>query len=359
MRMDWTRIFSAAAAGDAPEVSLPPWTGLAHFGSFDDEYQACAHRVGLVDRSHRGLLEVTGADRAKWLHNLTTNHVARLQPGEGNYAFAVNAKGRILFDMNVLVQADAIWLDIDTRWLEHAEAHLEKYHITEDVELRDRTDEFLRLSLSGPKTPDILARFGESNAPVVPYLQVTPLTIDGAEVACFRHDLCGIETADLLVPAGDAEHTFDVLRACPEVTLAGYDAVNTHRIEAAVPAPGTEINDSVLPAETCQTHRAVSYDKGCYLGQEIVERMRTRGSLARQLVLIRCDEGPVPPPGAKLHAQANDIGHVTSACFSPKHQAPLALGYARADASAEGAPVEIEWESSRTAGSFISRPQAP
>ncbi len=354
---DWSRIFRPAAASDAPEVSLPPWTGVARFGLFDDEYHACAHSVGLLDRSHRGLLELTGADRAKWLHNLTTNHIARLQPGQGNYAFALDAKGRVLFDMNVLVLVDAIWLDVDIRRLEHAKVHLGKYHITEDVELRDLTDDFLRLSLSGPKTPDILARFGESNALIAPLLQVISLTIDGANVACFRHDLCGVDTADLLVPTADAEHTFNALRACPEVTLCGYDAVNTHRIEAAIPWPGTEINDSVLPAETGQSHRAISYDKGCYLGQEIVERMRTRRSLARQLVLVRCDDGPVPAPRAKLQAQAQDTGYVTSACFSPKHQAPLALGYARPDASADGTPAEITWESGRTAGSVIQRPQ--
>ncbi len=353
---DWVSIFRQAAASDAPMVSMPPWQGCARFDAFDSEYDACERGAGLADRTYRGLLEVTGKDRAGWLHNLTTNHIARLKTGEGTYAFALDSKGRILFDMNVLVLADRIWLDLDIRWLDRARAHFEKYKVIEDVTVSDRTSAFLRLSLMGSGAGGVLALFGPSNVAIAPHFQVCHLTIEGADVACFRHDLCGVPATDLLVPAESAEPTFGKLRACPEVTLVGYDAVNAHRIESAVPWPVSEINDSVLPGETGQTARAVSIDKGCYLGQEIVERMRTRGSLARHLVLIRCDGETVPEPGGKLRVDNEDVGHVTSACIAPKHRAPLALAYARPAESSAGARVRIEWADGATDGHFVPRP---
>ena len=120
------------------------------------------------DRSYRGLLEIVGPDRADWLHNLTTNEIKTLQPGRGCYAFAVNVKGRILFDLNVLAKAQSIWLDIDRRWVATALAHFAKYTIVEDVAVTDRSHDFVRLALTGGGVSDVLTGLDAPQASAFP-----------------------------------------------------------------------------------------------------------------------------------------------------------------------------------------------
>src|SRR5262249_33657502 len=114
---------------------------------------------------------VTGRDRAKWLHNLVTNAVTTLKPGDGNYAFAPSVKGRTVFDLNILVLEDFLLLDIDRRWIETARKHLEKYTITEDVLLKDQSEDFARLGVLGPATHEVIARMGFGNIVPMPQLQ--------------------------------------------------------------------------------------------------------------------------------------------------------------------------------------------
>ncbi len=350
---NWIEVFRPAADPSAEEIRLGDWIGLSRYGDLEGEYHTARNRIGLHDRSYRGLLEVTGADRASWLHNLTTNQIGTLQPGEGNYTFATNLKGRILFDMNVSVRPEAIWLDLDIRWLHLAQRHFDKYTIVEDVVVRDRSDEFLRLALIGAQAPALLARLGASNAAVMPFLQISRLTVDGAEIACFRHDLCGLFAADLLVPKDFAKAVWNTLRACDGVTPVGYQAVDMLRMEAGIPWPVSEINDQVLPAETGQLRRAVSFTKGCYLGQEIVERMRSRESLARKLSLLRFDGQRVPQPGDQLFADHTHVGQVSSACRSLKFGAPIALAYLRAAHAAPGTSVKLESEAGDIQGTVV------
>lgn len=339
-------------------MRLGDWTGVADYGDRDREYQAARSGVGLCDRSHRGLLEITGADRTTWLHNLITNGIKELAPGDGRYAFALNVKGRILFDMNVLILRESIRLDIDVRWIADALAHFERYAIVEDVALVDRTDAYLRLALIGPGAGRLMARLGVSNAPAVPLWQTGSHRIGDTLVTFFRHDLCGVDTIDLLVPGAAAGSVRAALRACDEVAPVGYDAVDTLRIEGGVPWPFSEIDASVLPAETRQLDRAVSFSKGCYLGQEIVARMMSRRSVARQLVSMGFEGERAPPVGAKLDDGDLEIGRVTSACASPLHGCPVGLGYVRTDRCAEGAAVRAVWDGGCAKGRVLPTPSA-
>jgi aminomethyltransferase len=315
-----------------------------HFGSPSEEYEAAIRSAGLHDRSYRGLIEIGGCDRAAWLHNFVTNTVKTLQPGDGNYAFALNTKGRVVFDCNMLVHPETIWLDVERSHVAAAMTHLGRYIITEDVTLTDLSDQFVRLALLGPKAADVLAGLGASSAPAMAQLQHAALPMAGKHRPFMRHDFAGVFGAELWVEAVDADqcwsHLLDIGRHA-DLRPVGLAAVETLRIEAGIPWLGKDIDEDVLPAETLQIERGISYVKGCYLGQEIVERMRSRGSLARQLSGLRIEGDVRPDLPASIRIGGGDAGRVTSICQSPHVGAIIGLGYVRSAMSEAGTPVTI------------------
>lgn len=365
--------------------------------ALQSDYQTLLVGPALVDRSYRALLEIGGADRAVWLHNLTTNQVKNLGRGEGNYAFVLNNQGRILFDVNVLVRIDSIWLDLDRCFLETARNHFTKYCITEDVTVVDRSAEFTRFGLVGRQAPSLLTELGVSNAAAMAQLNhVTigwPIANPSRErgqpvnpnrdreesdqsrrreptvIPIIRHDFCGPFAVEWFVPADRASEfrstLIDRYRAVP----VGDDAVQVRRIEAGIPWPGREITDEYLPAETRQLERAVNYQKGCYLGQEVVERMRSRGVVARQLVGLRLD-GPIALPlplgegrgegrPQVFDPDGKPTGLVTSACHSPALNAPIALAYVKTLSSAVGTNLNITWDGCTAKGVVVELPFIP
>ena len=343
---DW-KAFQDFQGGEA--ASRNPHDGPPRAGSFGDgapEYEALRDGPALVDRSYRGLLEVTGADRSGWLHNLTTNEVKNLGAGEGNYAFATNIQGRILFDLNVLIRKDAIWIDLDRRFLERAKAHFDKYTIMEDVKVVDRSEDHVRLGLVGRNALRMLEPMGAPQAHTMPTLGMSAVTLQGTEVPILRHDFCGPLGVELFVPAEQAIQLWrewvDPKGTLPAIPV-GDDAVQIHRIEAGLPWPDCEISDEVLPAETAQLERAVSFQKGCYLGQEVVERMRSRGALARRLCGLRMKGDTLPPPKAALIGkEGQPVGQLTSVCRSMALRCVIGLGYVKAASSEEGTPLQVQ-----------------
>ncbi len=199
----------------------------AHFGDVRAEYDAASDGVGLHDRSYRGLIEVTGGDRAAWLHNLTTNDIKSIKAGHGLYAFSLNIKGRVLFDGNVLALPESLLLDIDRRWLGPAIEHLGKYIIMEDAQLTDRSGDFVRLALVGPRASEVCECAGslpsdgeiaqaEACGSLIPADSLHHAEVRIGDVACrvVRHDFAGPTALELIVPAPNAlqvwEHLLNV-----------------------------------------------------------------------------------------------------------------------------------------------------
>jgi aminomethyltransferase len=288
---------------------------------------------------------VTGADRAAWLHNLTTNEVKNLQAGEGNYAYALNVKGRILFDLNVVAGADAIWVDLDRRYLDAARKHFEKYTIMEDVAITDRTDEVGRIGVVGPEVSGALTEIGMWPVSAMSSLGTATVTWSGSALTLVRHDFCGVLGVEIVAEPSVAVALWNFLTSAERPTPAtavGRDAVNVHRIEAGIPWAPHEINDEVLPAETSQLERAVSFHKGCYLGQEVVERMRSRGVVARKLCGVVIEGETLPEPGSELRDESGQtVGGLTSVCRSIALDAPIALAYVRTGSHAPGTRLAV------------------
>ncbi len=322
--------------------------------NFQTQYRDCLTAGGFLFPADRGLIEVTGGDRAAWLHNLVTNAVKTLSPGEGNYAFATNVKGRTLFDLNVLVLEDRLWLDIDRRWIGKALTHLDRYHITEDVALTDLSGNSFRVLIIGPSA-DVLARTaGASHMAAMAWLQHTSLDLEGRQARAVRRDLGGLPAVEIIW-CGAMEPTASLLRKrAVEAGLVELDptALDVIRIENGMPASLEDIDEEIIPPETGQVERGISYQKGCYLGQEVIERMRARGVLARRLVGVQFEGDQPVAPGTPLFEQAvpathdaepsaglqadRPIGTTRSGCFSFALGAPLSLAYVKSASARPG-----------------------
>jgi len=307
---------------------------VTDFGDPLAEYAAATTAVGLYPVLDRALIEVAGADRTSWLHNLVTNDIRRLLTGDGSYTFAVSVKGRILMDFNVLARQESFWLDTDRRHAAAALTHFDRYTITEDVQVRDLSAAYARLMLVGPKAaaladqlhaPDVAAMSELSE------LGSTTVMLAGRPVLLFRHDLAGLPGLELCVPAEVAVEAWLALMDIGQpvgLRPVGRIAVRTLQIESGIPVWGEEIDGDVLPAETLQLQRAVSFNKGCFVGYEVIERMRSRHSLPRKLVGLRLArlpaEGSTPVP---LQVAGKTVGRLMSFCHSPAVGSPVGLGY--------------------------------
>ncbi len=327
-----------------------------------DDYQQLRDGIALVERDDRGLLEVRGRDRLTWLHSFVTNAVKHLGRDEGTYAFALNGQGRILFDVNILVGEDFVWLDIARSFLDVAKKHLNKYIITEDVVLVDRGADFARFSIVGGRAAELFGGFGVPQFSAMPSLGSSTVAWQDGLIRVVRNDFCGPIGGELYVPAAerDAFRAFATSPNAPARAVSvGDDAVQVHRIEAGIPWPGREITDEYLPAETRQLERAVSYTKGCYLGQEVVERMRSRKVVARQLVGLSIDARTPPSAGvALLDDEEKPIGTVTSACHSIALDRVIGLGYVKSAAAAVGTKLSVLPDGERAPVSVIQLPFA-
>jgi len=333
---------------------------VARYADADSEYQALQFGSAIVDRSYRGLLEVTGKDRVTWLHNLSTNQIKTLGRDEGNYAFALNVQGRILFDMNVIVRAESVWVDMDRGFVPVALKHFAKYTVMEDVRVAERSDDWVRIALVGEGTRELLAGLGAGQAATTALLSVPRVPWRDTSFEALRHDFCGPPALELFVPQeraieiwGEMTDEAGDIRATP----VGDGAVQIHRIEAGVPWPGREITDEYLPAETRQLERAVSFQKGCYLGQEVVERMRSRQAAARCLCGFEVEGEDVPAGGAELRGpDGTRIGQVTSACRSIVMGRVIAMGYVKAASASTGTIVEVTWGDSVAGATVVQLP---
>ncbi len=352
----WDRFVQSAVSAGASSATRSGRQVVGRYVDLEREHRALRSGAGLVDRSYRGLLEITGKDRATWLHNLTTNQVKNLGRNEGVHAFALNVQGRILFDLNILVREDCVWVDLDRGFLATARKHFDKYIIMEDVRVADRSDEYVRLGLAGDASRAVMAGLGAPQAATMPSLGLSQVPWQGVEIPFIRHDYCGSFGVELFVPAPSAAECWRALTDSGGAIPAGDEAVQVCRIESGIPGSGREITDEALPAETGQMERAVSVQKGCYLGQEVVERMRARKVVARLLCGLSI-EGDVPTAGAEIRGLDDQrLGNVTSSCRSVALGRTIGMGYVKSARAAIGAEVRIVQDDSSCLAKIAALP---
>ncbi len=312
--------YEPAETREVRGVSLP-W----RFGRLSNEHQQAREAAVYFDRSDRGLVLVTGKDRAAWLHNVTTNDIKGLAENRGCYAFAIDVRGRVQFDLNVLCLPDALWLDIDRSTIPAALAHFSRFLITEDAVLTDVSDQMARIGISGPRAPDIASWMGAADPQKWPPLASATLR-DGAS-GLVRHDFAGAPGFELIIPVASAVDWWDRLREAAELLPAGLATLDVLRIEAGIPWLWRDIDDKTIPPETGQVERGISYHKGCYLGQEVIERMRSHGSLAKKITRLELDDAEGLPVPATITQAGAEAGTLTSVARHPREPHWVALGY--------------------------------
>ena len=280
-------------------------------------YEALRKRAAWLDLSARGKIKLTGEDRARLLHAMTTNHIQQLTPGSGCYAFFLNDKGRVLADANILCRPDYFLLDVEPETREPLYQHLDRFIIADDVTLEDATDSTATIAVEGPEAASVLERAG---APV-PEAHYASVEWDSALVA--RLNATGSAGFFIFAPAGEKQALISRLEAAGAV-CADAEAARVVRLEHGKPRYGEDISERFLAQEANQP-QALHFSKGCYLGQEIVERVRSRGQIHRVLKPLTLEINEPPEPGTKLETGAE----VTSAAYSPALGKVVALAYVR------------------------------
>jgi tRNA-modifying protein YgfZ len=317
-------------------------------------YDALREGAAWLDLSARGKIYVTGEDRARLLHSMTTNHVQQLTPGQGCYAFFLNAQGRILADVYILCQAERFLLDTEPETREFVYRHLDKYIIADDVALEDATERVATLAVEGPAAAAVMTALG---APVPATANAhsswqAEQQAERAGVACVS--FTGLPGYRIFVPAGGKLDCIARLERAG-AAAADADAARIVRLENGTPRYGEDIFDTTLPQETQLAH-ALHFQKGCYLGQEIVERIRSRGHVNRLLAALTIESAEVPAKGTPILAEAVQVGEIASAAFSPALGKTAALGYVRASHAAPGTALTVEGHAAAVRPAPAARP---
>jgi tRNA-modifying protein YgfZ len=302
------------------------------------EYAALTGACGVVDLRDRSQVELRGSDRASFLHNLCSNEIRKLPVGAGNEAFFLDAKGHIVGHGLVFARADSLVIDTVPGAASGLARHLDRYLIREKVELLDRSDAWGDLFVAGATAEDLLGRLISRPLPSERLAHID-VELAGRAVSVCRVDFT--RAPGFLVRA-TAEDLPELLACLHEAGAApcGALAFEQARIEAGTPFYGRDITEKNLPQEVGRDALAISFVKGCYIGQETVARLDALGHVNKTLVGVRFSGTTIPETGLELSAGGQSAGQVTSAALSPQLQAPLALAYIRRSHSAPGSPLE-------------------
>ena len=312
------------------------------FGDWPAEHAALRETAGVMDLGFRGRICVVGGDRARFLHGQVTNDVKKLRPGEGCYAALTTAKGRMESDLNIFNLTGELLLDFEPGLAGKLSARLEKYIVADDVQIVDAAPHYGLLSVQGPKAGEVVRAvrlFGDVPSKPLASARISDATL--GEIYAAKNPRLGADGFDLFIPNPSLGAVADKLIAAAKQIggrATGWAAMETARIEAGVPRFGADMDESNLPLECGIETRAVAYNKGCYIGQEVINRLHTLGHVTRELRGLRFadDSGISPQRGDKLFYQGKETGQITSAVESPALRATIALGYVRRGANAVG-----------------------
>ncbi len=315
-----------------------PWP--AQFGSVRDEFSALRSTCGVFHRTDQVKLRLTGTDRVRWLNGMITNNIRDLAPQHGVYGFLLNPQGHILGDLTAYNQSDAIVVSTAASQLEKILATFDHYIIMDDVEVANITDQIASVGVAGPKCKAVLKATG-FGIPSLQSLQMTEISWQGSQVTLIRGEHDKYPSFELWVAPDRVPALLSALQASGAVP-AGAEALELYRMALGVPRYGQDIRERDLPQETEQ-QRALNFNKGCYIGQEIVERIRSRGNVHRKFTGFKLNGTP-PAPGAKIQSQGKDVGEITSATVipAPGEDQAVALGYIRREFAVPGKEIQLE-----------------
>ena len=324
-------------------------------------YDAARHGAAFLDRSHRGRIVVSGSDRASYLQGLLTNDIVALKAGQGCYAAYLTAQGRMITDLEVYELGDVLLLAMSGGVKDGVLARLDQFIFSEDVQLGDVTDTFAQIAIVGPAAAAVVAAMvggvSEQALRDMPDHGNARGEWAGGAAIVTRVVDTGEPGFDLFVERAQSDALKVALRAAGAIELdqATAEAV---RIEAGVPLFGRDMDEETIPLEAGIESRAISFSKGCYVGQEVIIRVlhRGHGRVARKLVGLTLGGDRIPAAGDAVRSGDREIGRVTSSTASPARQQPIALAYVHRDFLEPGTQVTVSDQTATvTALPFVER----
>ena len=316
---------------------------VADYGDEPAEYRAAREGVVLHDATYREALRITGEDRTSFLHGMVTQDVKGLAPGASAYTALITVKGAMVADARILRRDADLVLDLEPGLGGKVREFLEKFLISEDAELHDASGDGGWLRLLGPRTPELLgAALGAPFAPLAPDT-TRAVALAGQDVVLLGAPRLHPQGVDVWVPRAGLEPVWKALLAAGAglgVRPLGWRALEALRVEAGVPRYGQDMVDTTIPLEANLTH-GISYNKGCYIGQEVIARATFRGHMNRKLAGLRLGTAGSAVPGMELKKDGKKVGWVTSVVRTPGTDQHLALGYVHRDHLEPGTALTV------------------
>src|SRR5713101_1233480 len=339
------------------ELKTPLYDTLAGSGARMGEYRGVQTALGwrdaavefttlhsgcaVYDLGWRAKLTITGEDRIRWMNGMVTNNIRDLALNFGSYNFLLNAQGRIQADLYVYNRGEHLLVDTDAWQASKLLETFDKYIIMDDVEVSDTSGKLTSIGVSGKKSATLLQSLGlkvELQA-----LQVLDTVVENVGVSLVRSDLVCTDKDEGYEIWMSPDHAATVWNALLRAGAqpVGAEAVELARVPAGLPRYGQDIRERDLPQETEQS-RALNFQKGCYVGQEIVERIHSRGQVHRKFTGFRFT-GAAPAPGAKIESNGKEVGEITSVAMLPLagEDRNIGLGYIRREVGVPGAEVTV------------------
>jgi folate-binding protein YgfZ len=317
-----------------------PEIAIASTSSPASQLAALLQGAGVARLDQMGWIRVTGEDRVRWLNGMVTNMIQDLKSGQGTYNFLLSVQGRIQGDATIFAEPDALLMETALSQIPILMALLDRFIIMDDVELADISSTRSGLLVVGPQAPSLLAKIGIS-VEGLEALEERTTSWNAAQISVSHIQSPLVPRYELWADTETASKLLDALQSAGAASCEAQ-SLEWLRILEGTPLYGTDIRDRELPQETGQT-RALHFAKGCYLGQEIVERIRSRGNVHRTFSAFRL-EGNLPPAGPLLEADGKQIGELTSVAAIPLppgngNTIQLGLGYVRREALDRGIPI--------------------
>jgi aminomethyltransferase len=314
------------------------WEVPLHYGDPAAEYRAMRERVGVIDRSMLGKVTVTGRDRQAFLQGMLTNDVKGLTAGKGTGAAFLDALGKVMVLLSVYALDDRLLIELPPSFTEKTLERLDHFLISEKVYFEAVYSAFAIVAVQGPAAADLLSRLAGRTLVLAPYEHVE-VAIAGEPVRVIHRREGGVAGFHCWTAAA---HGGALWAAIADVAVpVGMQALDTLRVEAGIPWYGHDVDETLIFPET-RLEQLVSFTKGCYIGQEVVARVKYRGHINRGLSGMVLEGDRVPAAGARVVAEGKEIGRVTSAVRSFALGRPIALGYVRREHFEPGSPVDVD-----------------
>jgi folate-binding protein YgfZ len=324
-------------------ATIGTWFGCALPDRFSDdwqaEYRALRQSVALLDKSYRAYLRFTGPDRVRYINAILTNNIKDLAPGSGITSLFLNPQGRIQAEIETYASEESLFCVSYAMIRDTLIPALDKFIIMDDVTLTDETDRWGTLALEGPRAAQLTKDLTGVELQDLADFSFKQVTVKGIACVLFKRSPGGIPGAEFFADREVLEQLWKILReavASAGGRPAGYTALSALRLEQNIPWFGYDFGDKQIPHEAGLEHSHISFTKGCYTGQEIVERVRSRGQVNRVRALLKFAAAEPPASGTPVLSEGKEVGHITRSAFSPALQSVIAMSYLRRENSAPG-----------------------